>query len=270
MSINWINTSDLSFNYLLLLERVQLSWFPGWLPEPEMALALQANPLVAWYLRHKCPQITPWLDQIYAAHAFSGAGAGPTFQEVYTAEQSVLQAINDLLVYAIDPAVYDDLPFLAWDDHELTDLVDFSGKTVIDVGSGTGRLAFTVAPFAKVVFAVEPVENLRHYLKTKSDNLGYHNLYPLDGLITEIPFPDGFAGVTMAGHVFGDQPDCELRELERVTQAGGMVILCPGTSEKEQLAHQFLASHDYHWSRFEEPGDGWKRKYWKTLTGHSN
>lgn len=268
MSLNWISTSDLSFNYLLLLERVQLSWFPGWLPEPEMVIALQANPVVDWYVRHKCPQIIPWLDQIYTSHRSSEDVAGPNPQEVYSAEQSVLQAINDLLVYAIDPSVYDDLSFLGWDDHELTNLADFSGKTVIDVGSGTGRLAFTIAPFAKAVFAVEPVENLRSYLKAKSSKLGYQNIFPLDGLITEIPFPDEFVDITIAGHVFGSQPDSELAELERVTRTGGLVILCPGTNEKEQIAHQFLVEQDYHWSRFEEPGDGWKRKYWKTLTHH--
>ena len=33
MPVNWIDVTVLSFNTLLLLERVQLSWFPGWLPE---------------------------------------------------------------------------------------------------------------------------------------------------------------------------------------------------------------------------------------------
>lgn len=46
MSVNWIDVSALSFNTLLLLERVQLSWFPGWVPAAELALALEANPVV--------------------------------------------------------------------------------------------------------------------------------------------------------------------------------------------------------------------------------
>ena len=62
MPLDWIDVTDLSFNSLLLLERVQLSWFPGWVPENELALALQANPAVDWYLRHKCPEIAPWLE----------------------------------------------------------------------------------------------------------------------------------------------------------------------------------------------------------------
>jgi len=46
MTVNWIDVSNLSFNTLLLLERVQLSWFPSWLPEEELAIALSANPTV--------------------------------------------------------------------------------------------------------------------------------------------------------------------------------------------------------------------------------
>jgi len=48
MPVHWIDVSDLSFLTLLLLEQVQLSWFPGWLPEDRLAIALKANPAVEW------------------------------------------------------------------------------------------------------------------------------------------------------------------------------------------------------------------------------
>ena len=48
---DWLDVTDLPFNSLLLLERVQLSWFPGWVPEHELGTALRANPAVEWYLR---------------------------------------------------------------------------------------------------------------------------------------------------------------------------------------------------------------------------
>lgn len=262
MHLDWIDTTNLSFNALLLLERVQVSWLPGWLPERELALALHGNPAVAWYLRHKCPEISAWLDQVQAQPV---ATNDP--QEIYAAEQTILRSMSDLLVYALDPAIYDGLPFLAWDSNELTSLVDFHDQNVLDIGAGTGRLGFTVAGLARVVFAVEPVENLRCYLRLRAKNLGFANFYAVDGLITEIPFPDGFGDICMSGHVFGGSPEDELRELERVTCPGGWVILCPGTSEMDDHAHQVLVQHAYQWSWFVEPGKhgGRKRKYWKAV-----
>jgi hypothetical protein len=64
MAVNWIDTSKLPFNSLLLLESIQIGWFPGWLPEKELAIALGANPTVEWFLRNKCTEIKNWLDKI--------------------------------------------------------------------------------------------------------------------------------------------------------------------------------------------------------------
>ena len=262
MPVNWIDVTTLSFNVLLLLEPIQLSWFPGCVPEHELAVALKANPVVEWYMRHKCPSLNEWLDKVLSTKTKDN----PSQVTVRQAEVSVMQRINDLLAYVVDPAIYDDQPFLGWDSDELMSLVDFTGKIVIDVGAGTGRLTLTVAPAAESVFAVEPVSNLRRYLKEQSAKSGLKNVFPVDGLITEIPFPDQFADVTMGGHVFGDYPEEECRELERVTKIGGMVILCPGNNDRDNAIHAYLISHGYDWSSFEEPEDGAKRKYWKTIS----
>ncbi len=260
MPLGWMDTSQLSFNYLLLLEKVQISWLPG-VPEQEMAIALSANPVVAWYLRHKCPELTTWFD-----HLESLSPGALSDEQVYAAEQRVMQAINDWLVYVVDPQIYDRQPFLSWNSDELIALADFSGQVVADVGAGTGRLAMTVAPLAQSVFAIEPVSNLRSYLKDKARQAGFQNVYVLDGLATDIPFPDQYFDVTMGGHVFGDAPLTEIRELERVTRPGGKVILCPGNPDVDNDAHQVLVERDYHFARFEEPGSGMVRKYWKVCS----
>ena len=259
MPLNWIEVSDLSFNVLLLLEREQLSWLPGWLPEPELAAALKANPAVEWYLRHKNPVLNPWVDQV-----LQQADSNATPERIRAAEETILRTINDLVVYAVDPQIYAGLPFLGWDDTELTGLVDFQGKTVIDIGSGTGRLAFIAAEAgARAVFAVEPVNNLRVYIKEAARKRKLKNVFAMDGLITELPFPDDFIDIVMGGHVFGDHPEAEFAEMSRVAKPGGMLILCPGNNDNDEGWHQFLVDQGFEWSRFEEPGDGTKRKYWR-------
>ena len=262
MPREWMDVSHVSFNTLLLLEQVQLSWLPGWLPEDELGLALKANPVVEWYMRHKCPQLNEWLDRVMSAVQGDKPGEPG---EVRQAEVSVLATMTDLVVYAVDPAVYDAQPFLGWDTEELLSVTDFTGKTVIDVGAGTGRLGLAVAGQARTVFAVEPVANLRAYLKKKARAKGLHNVYAVDGLITEIPFPEQTADVTMGGHVFGDDLDAEYQELVRVTKVGGMIILCPGNDDQDNEDHGFLVARGFEWSRFEEPRDGWKRKYWRRV-----
>ncbi|MFO8035301.1 MAG: class I SAM-dependent methyltransferase [Anaerolineales bacterium] len=261
MSLNWIEVTHLPFNVLLLLEREQISWLPGWVPEEDLGIALHANPCVAWYLKEKCPDIKTWVEQV-----LSQAEEVSDPEQVREAEIEVMNTINDLLVYVVDPALYDELPFLGWDSEELSGLVDFEGRDVIDVGAGTGRLAFVAAEEgAHAVFAVEPVGNLRRYMKRKAHGRGLSNLFPVDGLITDIPFPDDFVDVCMGGHVFGDAPEEEHGEMVRVTKPGGMVILCPGNNDRDEGWHDFLVEMGFAWSRFLEPEDGWKRKYWKRV-----
>lgn len=259
MPVNWIDVQSLSFNSLLLLEREQLSWFPGWLNETELGLALLANPVVAWYMRHKCPEIEKWVEGV-VRHA----GTTVSAERARQAELYILAQINDLLVYAVDPTIYDAQPFLNWNSEELRTLADWQGKLVVDIGSGTGRLAFVAAEAAaRAVFAVEPVANLRNYIRQKAATQGLNNIFTMDGLITRLPFPDDFVDITMGGHVFGDMPQAEYDEMMRITRPGGKVILCPGTSKPEGEAHDFLVAQGFEWAWFEEPMDGPKRKYWK-------
>lgn len=261
--LNWLDVTPLDFNVLLLLEREQLGWLPGWnwRSLAPLAIALRANPCVTWYLSHKNPAIASWVDELLAAHP----GRPESDEEIREAEIAVLRHLVDLLVYALDPARYDALPFTAWDDGELTSIVDFTGRRVLDVGAGTGRLTFVAAPLAATVWAVEPVENLRRFIRDKAAARGLDNVYAVDGLITAIPFPDAFAGVVMAGHVFGDHPAAELAEMERVTRPGGMVVFMPAANHPDDPDHRFLVDNGYQWGTFVEPGDGPKLKYWKLL-----
>jgi SAM-dependent methyltransferase len=260
MPLDWLDVSTVPFNSLLLLERAQLRWLPGWnFPRPQIGQALAANPVVAWYLCHKCPEITPWVEAQLAGAALP---ADPAARRA--AEAAVLAALVDLMVYALDPAAYDRLPFTRWDDRELTRLVDFTGRRVVDVGAGTGRLALTAARNgARCVYAVDPVENLRRFLLEKARAAGLERVYAVDGLITAIPFEADFADVTLGGHVFGDEPEAEWAELERVTRPGGWIVLMPGNNDVDDDRHAFLAARGCQWAVFIEPPADRVRKYWK-------
>ena len=258
MPVDWMDVSSLPFNTLLLLESVQLSWFPGWVPEAQLAIALSANKDVEWYLRHKCPQLNEWLDDVMVKE---DGYQPPGPEEIRKAEIDILKSINDLIIYVVSPEVYESQPFLKWNADELTSLVDFSGKRVVDIGSGTGKIALIAAAKAKSVYAVEPVARLRLYLRDKAADLGLKNLFVTDGLITGIPFEDEFADISICGYVFGDDQKEELQEMLRITKPGGMVILCPGNDDQDNERHDFLVNNGFEWSKFEEPGVRFVRKY---------
>lgn len=261
----WKDLSEMPFAAVALLEEIQITWLPrhGW--RRELAVCFRAHTEIAWVVRSKCPAIGPWMDELL--DEYEGEPA-PGREELRRLEHALLCGMEDWVIYVTEPEAYDRQSFNRWDDVELLGLTDFAGKTVLDIGAGTGSQTFRVAPHAVSVFAVEPVGNLRSYIRRKARELGFSNVYAVDGLLEDIPFPDGFADILVCGHVFGDMPEREHREMERVVKSGGMVILCPGNSDSDNDIHKFLLDRGFSWSRFEEPGQdfgaGWKRKYWKT------
>ena len=259
--LNWLDVSHISYNALLLLEPLHAECLANRIPDEAMGTALHAHPSVEYYLQKIYPPINDYIKKCLAL-----AKPNPTQEDLRQAELDVLNSMHDWLIYVLEPAKYDQLEFLAWDDNSLLSMADFKDKIVLDIGSGTGRLAFTIAPKAQVIYAIEPVANLRRYIWKKRALLGFENVYPLDGSITQIPLPEDFADIVMAGHVFGELFDEEYAEMRRVVQDGGMILLHPGTNAiDDDNAHQFLIKNGFNFDTFKEPGDGMKRKYWKTI-----
>ncbi|MCL2045807.1 MAG: class I SAM-dependent methyltransferase [Oscillospiraceae bacterium] len=255
---------------MFLLEEHQLKYLASGELREDLAIILKAHPSIEWYMRNKAPATNAWLDELMTKHQNVPI---PSMDELREIEKAVIGSMEDWIIYATTPDDYHKQPFNRWEESELTELTDYSGKIVVDIGSGTGKQAFAVAPLCKTVFCVEPVHNLRKYLKEKArrENLA-DKIFIVDGLLEDIPFPDGFADVVMGGHVFGDDPESEIAEMTRVAKTGGMIILCPGSADNadsESESHRVLLANGFEWSRFLEPGDvigsGWKRKYWKTV-----
>ena len=236
MSLNWINPKDYSFNSFLLLERFQIRLMldqGGWSGQKDkwkasMGIALNANPAVKWYFIHRCPECAPLVEQLTANAPLAVSG-----DQIREAEEYALQSVEDFVIYTTPEAMSRQCDFIrGWSKQRLFDLADLTGKVVLDVGAGSGRLTFAAAERAEWVYAVEPVGTLREFMRDKIKEEGIRNVRVLDGLVEEIPFPDDTFDVVMSGHVVGDHYEEEIAELTRVCKSGGWLLDCPGDSER--------------------------------------
>jgi len=230
MGWGWIKGEDFSFNCLLLFERFQIrGMFGSWHGEDDewlknMAVALKYNPAVKWYLQYKCPECAEFIEK-----TASGFTAETSPEEVRKAEIFVIDGVEDFVTYTKPEIMDTNCDFIyAWDKSRLFELADFKDKVVLDIGSGSGRLAFAAAEFAKEVYASEPVDSLREYLRDKIKRENIKNMRVMDGVAHCLPFPDDIFDIVMSGHVVGDDYDSEIAEMTRVCKSGGWLLDCPG------------------------------------------
>ena len=232
MSYGWINGEDFSFNTFLLFD----TWIINNLPKKQypdfvrnFSIALSGNPVVHWYLNTRCPEHREYFNSLARS-----APKNLTPEEIRKAEIWVLEEMDTTVVYAY-PEIMEGLDYItAWDSSRLLEMADFTGKTVLDIGSGTGRLACAAATVAKTVYASEPVDRLREYMREKQARLEVNNVHVIDGKMMDIPFQDEFFDIVMSGHTFGDDFEAELYEMMRVTKPGGYIIDCPGEDDRKR------------------------------------
>ncbi len=225
MALDWINVNDYAFNCLLLMERFQLNYLCSWGQDihDKLGIALKQHPAVKWYIAHLLPDYAELLDKL----AMDAPNVVP--EELRRCECTVLAWMEDFVTYTTPEVMSTKCPFVyGWDKKRLFELADLEGKRVLDVGSGNGRLTFAAAEKAAEVYAVEPVETLRHFLREKCKADGIHNVRVTDGFVEALPYPDSTFDIVMSGHVVGDDLDRELAELERVCKTGGIILDIPG------------------------------------------
>ena len=237
MPLGWINPEDFSFNSFLLMDRFQIRMMMqsgGWRNKKaewrhNMGLALNANPAVKWYFEHKCPECAAVVHEIAA-----GVPALADPSEIRKAEIYCLLSVEDFVIYTRPELMDTNCNFIsAWEKRRLFEMADFSSKTVLDVGSGSGRLALAAAEQAEWVYASEPVNSLREYLRDKIAREGIKNVRVVDGIADSLAYPDNCFDIVMSGHVVGDDWDSEIAELTRVCKPGGWLLDCPGDEKLE-------------------------------------
>ena len=237
--LGWIDPNDYSFDCMLRMERFQIRLMLESLDEAgreTMAAALSANPKAAWLFKHKCPEMAERVEQLV-----SSAPKGLSPEQVRQAEVAVLGGFEDFVIYTTPEVMAEKCDFIyGWNRERLFELCALEGKTVLDVGSGTGRLAFAAAEKAAFVVASEPVDSLREFMRDEIARKGIRNMRVCDGLCHCLPFPDDSFDVVMSGHVVGDFFRAEVDELTRVTKPGGWLLDVPGDQHRRVRRNEEL------------------------------
>ena len=109
-------------------------------------------------------------------------------------------------------------------------------QAVADLGSGTGRIAFVVAPIVRHVYGIEPVAGMRAVADSKKRKLDVKNVDFLSGEHKDIPLPDNSVDLIIEGWSFPAayyssysewhaEFEAIVLEMKRILRPKGSVIL---------------------------------------------
>ena len=247
---------------LLLLEAFQIKYLPDRVAPREFATLLREYPVLQRFLVNKYPPIDAFLNSFLEKYK-------PVVDKHLIEKhcQEALWEIADLIIYNKHPELFDQNTRIHWDITEITTIIPLDGKTVADVGAGSGRIAFLVAPFAQTVFAVEPLGSFRSFMKRKALKQGVKNLFVMDGTLDFLPLPEDSLDVLVTSNAIGWNLEKELHEIERVVKPGGSVIhLLHSDPRQEHPHHETLISAPWDYQCVRKMIDQrMKIKYHKTL-----
>jgi SAM-dependent methyltransferase len=240
---------------LLLLETFQIIYLADRVSVNEFAILLRTYPVVQRFLLSKYPPIAAFLHRILEENI---AVIDP--QQTEEQCQDALWEIGDLIIYNKHPELFDAQAPIKWDMEEITAITTIEGKIVADVGAGSGRIAFLLAPFAQTVFAVEPITSFRQFMKKKAEEKNVKNLFVMDGTLDTIPLPNSSLDILITSNAIGWKLQKELKEIERVIKAKGHAIhLLQSNSEVENPFHDILVSSPWNYTCLQDSGKGKKK-----------
>jgi ubiquinone/menaquinone biosynthesis C-methylase UbiE len=154
----------------------------------------------------------------------------------------------------------------------LREIVDFGGKTVVELGAGTGRLTAILAPLAGRVMAFD---RSRHMLDRAAGVLaGFRNVSLAAADNVSVPLPDRSADIVVEGWSFGhsvitagaawkEEAERLIEETGRLLSAGGTAILIEtlGTGFRVPTPPGDLLPAFYSWMEKEK---GFRTKWIRT------
>lgn len=254
---------SLSIEDLLLLESFQIDYLPKRVPQKEFAAIIRKYPFIKNFLILRNPSLQNFIHSILDSNKEI---KDENLIQEYCEE--LLWEIADLIVYNKFPEIYDKKTKLTWKIDEIIAKESLKGKTVADVGAGSGMLAFLLAKYATTVYAIEPISSFRTFIRQKSVKENSRNVFPIDGFLESIPFPDNSFDILFTSNAIGWKIEEELKEIERVVKPNGQAFHIMRVNEniKENPVHEKLISTewDYKFSKALDE-NGLKLKYLKTI-----
>lgn len=234
---NWIDGKDFSIRHFYLMDRWLLAMIfkdfedrePESLGEHARTLGtlLDRHPDLVFVIRKRAPEASGAVDIL-----LSIAEKDISDEALRAREIELMELLETDVVYTEPDIMQKNCNYIyAWDEEHLHALCDLKGKTVLDLGAGTGRLTFAASKVAKRVYASEPVDRLREHMRDRVAKEGITNVKVQDGIVMDIPHEDDTFDVVMCGHVVGDDYDAEVREMTRVCKPGGHLVICNGDDD---------------------------------------
>jgi ubiquinone/menaquinone biosynthesis C-methylase UbiE len=131
------------------------------------------------------------------------------------------------ILYRDYPEVYDEFERIP----KVPDLIDvldarfpLQGKTVVDVGSGTGLSTFRLARYAAFVIGIEIEEAMIAIARENAQARGVDNVRFQLGDAERLPFEDCSVDAAVAMWLAGGDVRAVALEMERVVRPGGLVL----------------------------------------------
>jgi ubiquinone/menaquinone biosynthesis C-methylase UbiE len=118
----------------------------------------------------------------------------------------------------------------------LGEIASFKGKTVVELGAGTGRVTMIVAPWAGKVLAFDASQHMLDKAVSNAQSRGLTNVSFSVCDNRAVPLPDAIADIVIEGWSFGytisraqsqwqNEADALLAECTRLLRTGGMLIV---------------------------------------------
>ncbi len=138
---------------------------------------------------------------------------------------------------------------LQWANHDLyfrvllEELRLTGDEVVLDVGTGTGKIAYTVQPFCKEVIGIDSSQQMLDVANKNLDVLSNANISFRLAPADRLPFTDGSFDVVIARmvlHHLMDNLEGAVKECFRVLRKGGRIVIAEGVPPNHRLREDFM------------------------------